>query len=253
MDITGLDRVRQKACRLNPEDALTSLDDAAAWIHDRGVVTGTHCCSLPSLHLAIHEPPYRPGSRGFGLYPATKWWWGGELGTRDGLRWLKIHRGKKVLVDERIARLADPLARQALVDAEAGKLGDDARRVVMHLADAGPSEIGDVRAELGLDARRLRAARVKLERLGAVVASSLVVEPHAHTSELARWDQRFDPSAGGLEQLLVAFVRAAVVVPEIELSAMLSWPVPPGTIEQLVVANRLTLIGDYVTTEPNDA
>ena len=72
MNLADLLRIRTEACRLDADDALASLDDAAAWIHDRGVVTNTPCCSLPSLHLAIHEPPYRPGSSGFGLYPATK-------------------------------------------------------------------------------------------------------------------------------------------------------------------------------------
>lgn len=249
MDIE-LERLRREACRLDEDDALASLDEAAAWIRERGVVTGAPCCSPPSLHVAIHEGPYRPGSRGFGLYPATKWWWGGELATRDGLHWLKIHRGKGVIVDERIARLADPLARQALGDAEAGKLGDDARRVVTHLAAAGPAEVSDLRAELGLDARRLRGARENLEQVGAVVTRSLVLEPHAHTSELARWDQRFDgPSAGGLDELLVAFVRSAVFVPEVDLAKLLSWPLPAGTVERLLAAGKLRRVGEYVTAE----
>src|SRR5258708_37592494 len=106
MDVTGLERLRARACRLDPEDALASLDDAAAWIHERGAVTITRCCSLPALHVAIHEEPYRAGSRGFGLYPATKWWWAGELAARPGLCLLKIHRGKALIADQSVARLA---------------------------------------------------------------------------------------------------------------------------------------------------
>lgn len=250
VELSDLEQVRAKACRLDPKDALASLDDAAAWIRKRGAVTVTPCCSLPSLHVAIHEAPYRPGSRGFGLYPATKWWWGSELAARPGLHKLKIHRGKGLIVDESVARLADPLARQALADAEAGSLGEDARRLVLHLAEAGPSEVGDLRDELGLDARRLRAARGRLERVAAVVFRSLVLVPHAHTSELARWDQRFDPSAGSLDDLLLALVRAAVLVPEAELPELLSWPLPKGTVERLVATGRLRRVGDSVTVYP---
>ena len=253
MEVSGLERLRAWACRLDPEDALASLDDAAAWIRERGAVTITPCCSLPALHVAIHEEPYRPGSRGFGLYPATKWWWAGELAARPGLHWLKIHRGKGLIVDESVARLADPLAHQALADAEAGALGDDARRLVVHLAEAGPSEVGDLQDELGIDARRLRSARDRLERIGAVVSRSLVLEPHAHTSELARWDQRFDPSAGGIDGLLLALVRATVLVPEVELAALLSWPLPAGTVERLVATGRLHRVGTSVTAERDDS
>ncbi len=250
MDFAELERLRRRACRLDPKDALASLDDAAAWIRERGAVTITPCCSLPALHVAIHEEPYRTGSRGFGLYPATKWWWAGELAARPGLHWLKIHRGKGLIADESVARLADPLARQALADAEAGVLGDDARRLVVHLAEAGPSEVGDLRDELGIDARRLRFARERLERISAVLSRSLVLEPHAHTSELARWDQLFDPSPGGLDDLLVALVRAAVLVPEVELRSLLSWPLPPETVERLIGAGRLRRVGDSFTVYP---
>ena len=250
MEVTGFERLRARACRLDPEDALASLDDAAAWIRERGAVTGTPCCSLPSLHVAIHEEPYRPGSRGFGLYPATKWWWAGELAARPGLHKLRIHRGKGLIVTESVAQLADPLARQALADAEAGALGEDAQRLVVHLAEAGPSELGDLQQELGLDARRLRAAREKLERVGAVVSRSLVLEPHAHTSELARWDQRFDPTAGDLDDLLLALVHAAVLIPEAELRKLLSWPLPTGTAARLIASGRLRRVGDCVTVYP---
>ena len=253
MELSDLERLRQSACRLDPEDALASLDDAAAWIRERGAVTITPCCSLPALHVAIHEEPYRPGSRGFGLYPATKWWWAGELAARPGLHMLKIHRGKGLIADERVARLADPLARQALADAEAGALGDDARRLVVHLAEAGPSEVSDLRDELGMDARRLRSARDRLERIGAVVSRSLVLEPHAHTSELARWDQRFDPSAGSLDDLLLALVRAAVLVPEVELRSFLSWPLPNGTVERLVATGHLRRVGASITAKLYDS
>jgi hypothetical protein len=50
-------------------------------------------------------------------------------------------------------------------------------------------------------------------------------EPHRHTSVLARWDQLYpEPaSGGGMADLIVAAVQAAVVAPEEELSRWFSW------------------------------
>jgi hypothetical protein len=73
------------------------------------------------------------------------------------------------------------------------------------------------------------------------VARSVVYEnPHRHTSELARWDQRFPKPVedGGLAELVVAAVRAAVVAPEPELSRWFPWS-EDGLVERLVSEGRL--------------
>jgi hypothetical protein len=230
---------RVRACRLVPELALRSLDEAHEFLRDRGVLTVTPCCSLPSLHAACHEEPYRPGGRGFAAYPRTKYVWGFQLAAREDVHALKLHRGKAVLMTSAVAALADPLCRAELARAEAGEHGEDARRLVEHLRDAGPSELRDLKTELALDAKALADVRRRLERVGAVVSRAIVLEPHAHTSVLERWDQRFGPSAGGLDDLLVAFVRAAVIAPERELPTWLSWPLPNGTVDRLVDEGRL--------------
>jgi hypothetical protein len=139
-----------------------------------------------------------------------------------------------------VAALAGPLCSAELARAEAGEHGEEVRRLVEHLRDAGPSEVGDLKTELALDSKTLADVRRRLERVGAVVSRPIVLEPHAHTSTLERWDQRFAPSAGGIDDLLVAFVHAAVVAPERELPTWLSWPLPPGTVERLVDEGRLT-------------
>jgi hypothetical protein len=237
---------RTYACRLDPERALSSLDEAAEFLHDRGVLTVTPCCSLPSLHAACHEEPYLPGGRGFAAYPRTKYVWGFQLAARPGVHVLKLHRGKSLLVTDDVARLAGPLARAELARAESGEHGDDARRLVEHLGAAGPSDLDDLKTELLLDAKRLRAARTRLERVGAVVSRPVVFEPHAHSSVLERWDQRFPETAGGLDDLLVALVRAAVVAPDRELKTWLSWPLPAGMVDRLVREHRLQRRGDDI-------
>src|SRR5258708_11667020 len=63
---------RDRVCRLRPEFALTSLVEAEQFLLDRGLLTLTPDCSLPSLFGACHEEPYAPGKPGFGQWPKTK-------------------------------------------------------------------------------------------------------------------------------------------------------------------------------------
>jgi hypothetical protein len=220
-------------CRLTPDRALESLDEAEEFLLDRGLLTRTTDSALPSLFEACHEEPYAPGSPGFGQWPRTKFGWFGELGAR-GHPVLAIHRGKSLLVTREVAQLIDPISRAELSRLEADPL-------LRHLAEAGPSELGDLQLELALAPKELKRLRVPLERCGAVVARSIVYEePHRHTSLLARWDQVFpEPSAeGGLAELVVTGVRAAVVAPEAEPERWFAWR-EDGLVERLVDEGRL--------------
>jgi hypothetical protein len=234
--MTGMDQLRRRRafeCRLTPDRALESLDDAEAFLLDRGLLTRTADSALPSLFGACHEEPYAPDKPGFGQWPRTKFPWFGELGAR-GYPTLAVHGGKSLLVTDETARLIDPLAR-----AELERRADDL--LLRHLAEAGPSELDDLQLELGLSPKELRRARLPLERCGAVVARSVVYEePHRHTSLLSRWDQVFPEQArgGGLEPLVAAAVRTAVVAPEPELARWFAWW-EDGLVERLVADGRL--------------
>jgi hypothetical protein len=222
---------RALECRLTPDRALGSLDEAEAFLLDRGLLTRTTDSALPSLFEACHEEPYAPGSPGFGQWPRTKFPWFGALGARGYLT-LAVHRGKSLLVTDDVAGLLDPLCR-----AELERRPDDL--LLRHLEAAGPSELGDLQLELGLAPKELRRLRAPLERCGAVVARSVVYEePHRHTSVLARWDQLVtESSGGGLAELLVAGVRAAVLAPEAELQRWFPWW-EEGLVEELVEDGR---------------
>ena len=210
MSLAELQRRRAHECRLTPDRALDSLDDAEAFLLDRGLLTRTADCALPSLFGACHEEPYAPGKPGFGQWPRTKYPWFGELGAR-GYAILAIHRGKSLLVSPETARLLDPLCR-----AELARREDDP--LLRHLAEAGPSELDDLQLELGPRAEGAEAAaRRRSSAAARVVARSVVYEdPHRHTSELARWDQRFPEPAeeAGWPSSSSPRVRAAVVAPE---------------------------------------
>src|SRR5215208_3259561 len=104
---------RAYECRLTPDRALETLDDAEEFLLDRGLLTRTSDSALPSLFEACHEDPYAPSSRGFGQWPRTTFPWFGALGER-GYLILKIHRGKNLIVTDKTARLVDPIARAEL-------------------------------------------------------------------------------------------------------------------------------------------
>jgi hypothetical protein len=192
-DLVALEAARSRACRLTPDLALADIDEAAAWVRERGVVTLTPDCALPSLFAACHEPPYRPGSRGFGLWPRTKYPWAVELTAHPGIHGLKIHRGKRVLVSDAVAAVLEPLCRAALAAAAGSPL-------VAHLQSAGPSLVDDLLVELGLSSAALRRMREPLERTGAVVTRSVTLPArtggHRHTSELRLWTQAETPVPG---------------------------------------------------------
>jgi hypothetical protein len=237
---------RDYECRLVPERALDTLADAAAFLGDRGMLTRTADCALPSLYQACHEPPYRPGVPGFGSWPATKWPWAAELAGRDDVHALKVHNGNTIMLTGPVLALADPICRGELAEAEQQQ--DDPARLLRHLAQAGPSLADDVRAELGLSSKRLRLLRGPLERCGALVSRSVELPAasggHRHGAELSRWDQAYPvPPAGpgGMAELLAAAVRAAVLAPERELARWFSWPrlVPPELVVSLVAEGRV--------------
>jgi hypothetical protein len=244
--LDALEERRAHACRLVPERALPTLDDAREFLRDRGMLTLTPDCSLPSLFGACHEEPYKPDGRGFGSWPKTKWWWGGALAAQAGVFSVRLHRGKGLFLTEETAAYADPLCRTELARADEGDYGQEAQRLVRHLAEAGPAAVEELRDELTFSAKELRALRTQLERVGAVVAMDLRVDAksggHRHTSELYRWDQIFPvPPAGrgGLPELLVAGIRAAVVAPVLEARSWFSWPASEAVLEELVETGRL--------------
>jgi hypothetical protein len=243
--------------RLAPDRALRSLEEADAFLRDRGLLTRTADCALQSLYEACHEDPYQPGSPGFAAWPVTKWPWFGELAER-GYLVTAVHRGKNLVVSGEVARLLDPICRAEIERMRAADRGW--RRLLDHLAAAGPSTVEDLRIELGLKRQELRSLRAPLERCGAVVSRSLQVtagEGHLHSSELARWDQVY-PAAGRTDggsqpcakHLIVAGVRAAVVAPELELRRWFSWQWywPDTLVDDLIGEEQLRRVDGHVTT-----
>jgi hypothetical protein len=252
-------------CRLTEDRALGSLDEAEAFLRDRALLTRTADCALPSLYEACHEPAYRPGTAGFGSWPATKWPWFGAL-TERGHLCVAVHRGKNLLVSAEAAALLNPICRAETDRVRAEDPGW--RRLLDHLARIGPSTTEDLRTELSLKRQELKALRSPLERCGVIVARSIAMTSgrdhgddaegdggHRHDTELSRWDQAYqgppaattDPTEA-LADLVVAAVRAAVLTPEPELRRWFSWPWywTDTLIDDLVRAGRLRRLDAHI-------
>jgi hypothetical protein len=251
--VATLSELRQRRihdCRLTPDRALQTMEDAEAFLRDRWILTLTRDSALPSLFAASHEEPYKAGAAGFGSWPRTKYPWAFELGLKPGIVALKVHRGKVLLCTDEALRAIDPLARAALAEADRSS-GDDAR-LVRHLRSAGPSSIDDVKRELGLEAPALRKMREKLETVAAVVSRDVEVDDgkggHRHISELRRWDQVWNrPWKANEEQALAELaligVRAAVLTHQDEVGKWFSWDVEWPILSGLIAAHRLARPG----------
>jgi hypothetical protein len=257
---SSLRRQRVEFCRLAPTRALVTLDEAELFLLDRGMLTLTADSALPSVFGATHEQPFADGKPGFGAYPKTKWWWGGALGQRPGVVPTKLHRGKSLFLSPRVAGLVDPLCRAEIAAALAGELGEPCRQIVEHLETVGPSLLEELKDELGIDARRLRAARQKLEARGIVSSASVLPTSnsgsHIHTSRLTRWDQLVPASratpAQTLAELAIAGVHAAVLAPRVEIARWFTWRIDASVVDELIESGRLRAVGDALAVgDPN--
>jgi hypothetical protein len=253
MAVESLAELRKRRlyeCRLTPDRALQTVEDAETFLIDRGILTLTQDSAVPSLFAACHEEPYKKGSPGFGSWPKTKYVWAFQLTERPGVLALKVHRGKQLLCHQAAIRAIDPLARAALAEAESS--GDDRARLVRHLKSAGPSRIDDVKAELGLEPPALRKIREQLESVAAVVARDIEVPDgkggHKHTSELRRWDQAWNKpwratEEAALAELALIGVRAAVLAHQDEVGKWFGWLIEWPVVADLITARRLVRPG----------
>ena len=204
MPAADLERRRAIECRLTPDHALGTIEEATGFLVARGMLTRMPDSALPSLFGACHEEPARPGGRGFDLWPKTRWMWSFQLAGRAGVVYTKLHRGKTLYLSTETARSFDPLVRRAIEEAS----GDDAV-LLAHVAAHGASMLPDLELELGWDRRRLKRSREGLERVGALISDGLVFDDEGNPSfaPLRRWDQAFPDPVPAEEPLLDVVAR----------------------------------------------
>jgi hypothetical protein len=128
--------------------------------------------------------------------------------------------------------------------------------VLDHLAAAGPSTADDLKTELGLKPRELKAVLDPLELRGTVLMRP--IEPtedgQVEGYEYVRWDDivpRTTADGAGIDDVVVAGVSAAVLASERELSRWFAWPnlIDAELVERLVRSGRLVRPApEWVTT-----
>jgi hypothetical protein len=103
-----------------------------------------------------------------------------------------------------------------------------------------------MKTELGLKPRELKAVLYPLELCGAIVGRA--IEPTedgmVEGFEYARWDDVFPdpaPAANGIDELILAGVRSAVLATEREVTGWFPWKwrIEPGLVDRLVSEGRL--------------
>jgi hypothetical protein len=226
-------RRRERDCRLSPDGWLISLDDARSFLADRGLLSITPSCWLPSIFGACAPNP-DPTARGFGAMPADKWWWPGALAEMPGVRRTKLLRGKVLLMEDDLFKAVAPLCVLELDRAEQGAYGTDAQLLVAYLDQQGPGIVAQVKDALGFPSRSLARVRHQLEAVGAVISEDIELPAanggHLHTSRLMRADQAVRGSGQAVDgalahrRLLSAGVQAAVLATREEVAGWFAWP-----------------------------
>jgi hypothetical protein len=259
--VDELERRRAFRCRLSSDRALTSFEEAVAFLSDRRMLTRTSDCRLPSLFEACHEEPYAEAGRGFASWPRSTWWWAAELEQLPEVTVLKIHRGKNLMMTRDVLTLVDPICRAELARLTPARPRSaqekHTARLLDHLAATGPATPAALKEELGLHSRELRAIRHPLERCGALVSRATVesappgrgrsTDGHLHSSVVARYDQIAPEPlsdmdvAAAIEELVVAGVDAAVLADERDVRRWFSWTwyLGAGLLDRLVAGDRI--------------
>ena len=225
---------REHDCRLASDRWLTTLDEARSFLDDRGVLSITPSCWLPSLFGACPPNP-DPGAGGFAAMPVHRWWWPGALSELPGVRRTKLLRGKVLLMEDDLFRAIAPLCVLELARAEQGAYGTDGQQLVAYLDQQGPSLLGQARDALGFPSRSMARVRQQLEAVGAVISEDIQLPAanggHVRTSRLSRVDQcpplLVDSTADlpvARRRLIAAAVRAAVVAPRDDVERWFTWP-----------------------------
>lgn len=118
--------------------------------------------------------------------------------------------------------------------------------VLRHLDAAGPSTTDDLKTELGLKPKELKGILSPLELCGVVLRRAVSPDEHGEVEgfELVRWDQVFPKPAetvAGIEDLVVAGVRAAALASDQEIPRWFAWRwrFEAGLVDRLVSEGRL--------------
>jgi hypothetical protein len=225
---------RNYAHRRKPNRALTTLDEAIAFVRKIGIVLRSPDPYLPSLFGAAQGEPFKPGTSGFGSWPAHAWWWDREISALPDIVTLKLIRGQTTFAAMRVCPAIDAWVRGRKPE----RFDEFQRELIAELRDRGPTpsrELNVVRSRGRAGRKLLRKARERLERRALLIGRPTIHGEHLHDVLLELWETRFPKPltrARGIEPLLLACLKAAV------------GPVPVNEVERWLSAPRRELRSD---------
>jgi hypothetical protein len=215
--------------RLLPGRALETLDQAAEFVEEMGIVVQTPHPHLPSLFGAAQGKPHTPGAGGFGQWPEHAWSWAGELAERNDILMTKILLGRRGLIHQRLWPALDAAVRDR--SAAAGREDRDARAILDLLQQHGRVRSEDLRglldAAAGISPKRAQKIVAHLEALGVVLTEPALLDNHKHTAFALLWQRRFPRPLSprrGIDDLLASVMFAAGDAPEKEVLGWFAWP-----------------------------
>jgi hypothetical protein len=259
--LEGLRERRKSECRLTPDGALRSIDDAEAFLRDRDshARPTRRCRALRGVPRG-GVPPRKRRLRRQAAHEVALVRRGRRAWSPRRRRPSRQEPALSIEARTRSSRTGPPASwiRSAVLSstgcAPRPRLATPARP---SRRSRPPSTVDDLQLEPGLKPRELKSLGAPRERCGAVVSRSGGVTAgsgHWHSSELARWDQVHTGIRDvgvhlhhALGELLVAGNPAAVVAPEAELERWFSrrWECGQWLVDELV-HGRLRRIDGHV-------
>ncbi len=236
--------------RLTPDRALNTVEEAARFVREIGVVLLSPYRYLPSLFAAAQGQPFKPGFGGFGQWPAHAWWWDREISALPDVVTLKLIRGRTTFAASKAWPAIDAAVRGRIPE----KFGEFECDLIAELQERGatPSrELNLVRGYGRAGTKRLQKARDTLERRALLLSRPIIHGDHLHDSLLELWETRFpEPmsEARGIEPLLLTCLQvSAGPVPVEEVFAWIAWP--KNQLQSLI---RELILRNIIRQTPDD-
>ena len=253
--LTELQERRAFQCRLMPGRALRSLEEADAFLRDRGLLDAHGGLRVAELVLGVPRGSVQARQPGFRHVASDEM----AVVRRAGRARLPGHRDPRQepardrrgvhappdlpCGDRTHARCGPRLGRSCWTIRRRGTIQHRRRQVRPSGSRAGAEVAAGTAGAVRRDHRALAAG----DRRGTPASS-----------ELVRWDQAY-PGTGGtdanpgqaLKDLLAAGVRAEVVAPEPELRRWFPWQWywTDTLVDDLIRQGRLRRVGDHVMTQ----
>ena len=276
MDSRGLLKrayeIRVRDHRLKPGLRIRTIEDAARFVHDEGLVSFFGGNELPSFISAVLGRTWKPSKKGF-----TRWmeWWSvkisgqpiprvsREIEGRDDILATRLFRRTKTLVSNKVWPTLDPIVRhQRKLLEEREILSDLERRLFKTIKQEGSIRTDRLRKMVRLQSKennsRFHRALKNLESYALIVGvEDLYPEKHLHANIWQVWETKTRlhtrkaklPYENAITDLLETTIHACVFAPESQVTRWFPWGRDMNAAkEELLDQHRLLKVGSFLVS-----